>query len=73
MTPNEISFTNTTNGPSTKPPHDLKIWHQRFGQVNHTILSQIVANAHVTRLNFSANITTLNVCEVYLWDNTRNL
>ncbi len=24
MTPSEISFTNTPNCPSTKPPHDLK-------------------------------------------------
>jgi len=71
MTPSEINFTNTPNGPSTKPPHDLKIWHQRFGQVNHTILSQIAMNDHVIGLNFSANITTLNVCEVYLCEITQ--
>jgi hypothetical protein len=61
MTPNEINFTNIPNGPSTKPPHDLKVWHQRFDNVNHTILSQIVVNDHVIGLNFSANIITLNV------------
>ncbi len=47
MTPNEISFTNIPNGPSIKPPHDLKVWHQIFDNVNHTILSQIVVNDHV--------------------------